>query len=219
MLETIKFEVDDLIIKRNIDVNTDSFYGKNQVDANHIQAVYCLRYVIEDILGWDIETAKLKFDSYIINKLNLQPILDYIHFPNEVEPNNPKYILSLLYPFDIHYTNEDMVRDIATKINNNERNQYPRDYFVGGEGFTRFCFCIKFIIEENLTFESVSEIYDFFDYEIKQKKALFTSRLRIPLYQYKIDIYEVIFNLTQDYPDAELWFSYYSFNRAMRKVS
>lgn len=217
MVNSIKTEMDDVIINRKEQVSIDNFYGKNQVNANQLQALNCVRYVIEDILQWDIDTAKLKFDDSILKRFNLYPVLDYIEYPDEIEKYDTYYILSLLYPKKIRLNYEDIVKNTLDKVFSGERSQFPRDYFAGALGFKRFCYCIKFIVEENLTFTSISEIYDFFDNAIKKRDTLLTSRLRIPIYHYKIDLYEVIYTITKDYEDAELWYSYYCFNRAIKE--
>lgn len=217
MLDTMLIEYDDTLINRLSEIRPDNFYGKNQTYANQNRALSVIRYAIENILQWDEDTAIKKFDNYMIKQLKLEKIASYIDYPDEVSPNDARYILSLLYPQKLNLDHEQLVGEVFKRVLNHEDKQFPRDYFSGGIGFNRFCYCIKYILETNLALENISDIYEFFS-SIKGKNILLEHRLRTPAYQYAIDLYDVIFTITRDYEDAELWYSYYCFNRELKKI-
>ena len=216
MLDTTLIEYDDTLINRLDEIRTDNFYGKNQTYANQTKAISVIKYAIEEILKWDEDTAIKKFDSYILKQMKLEKIADYIDYPDEVSQRDTRYILSLLYPKKINLDHEQLVSEVFQRVLRHEDKQFPRDYFSGGIGFNRFCYCIKYIIEKNLAFEEIPEIYDFFS-SIKGKNTLLEYRLRTPAYQYAIDLYEVIYTITREYEDSELWYSLYCFNRELKK--
>jgi len=221
MFDTIKSEIDDVIINKNKRLGINSFYGLGQTGSGELHALYCFRYIIEDILQWSPETAIKKFDTYMIDSLGIRILTDYIEFPDEIdEATMALYILSLLYPRQVRLNEEDLIILTYKRIMTGERKQFPRDYFSGGEGFRRACFIIKYIIENNVPFTNIKDIYEFFYYDVPSKNYLINQRLKVPIYHYGIDIFDVIHAITQDYDDSDLWFNYYMFKRELdRKES
>lgn len=217
MLDTMLIEYEDTLINRLPEVRSDNFYGKKQTYANQTRALSCIRYAIEEILQWDADKAINKFDAYMLKCMKLTKIADYIDYPDEVSKRDPRYILSLLYPQKVKLDHERLVSEVFQRVLRHEDKQFPRDYFSGGIGFNRFCYCVKYIIENNLVIDNIPEIYDFFS-SLKGKNILLEHRLRTPAYQYAIDLYAVIYTITREYEDAELWYCYYCFKRAMKRV-
>lgn len=214
LIDTILIEYEDTLINRASEIRSDNFYGKGPSYANQTIALKCIRYAIEEILGWDADIAINKFDKYILEKMKLTKIASYIDYPDEVADLDPKYILSLLYPQKVHMDHESMVIDVFQRVLKKIDKQFPRDYFSGGIGFNRFCHCVKYIIENILAFDNIPDIYEFFSTS-KGRDILLEHRLRTPAYQYDIDLYEVIYTITRDYDDGDLWYSYYCFQREM----
>lgn len=101
-------------------------------------------------------------------------------------------------------------------LNSTDNKQFPREYFVGGDGFQRYCFCLKYIIENEKSFSSIEEIYDFFD-SSKGKDFLDKFRLKTPAYQFYISIYDAIHNITRDNKLGDFWYYYKTFENACKK--
>ncbi len=210
MYDSLMVDYDNLLIGRTNRINADFFYGKDNATSNQYRALKCLRYVIEELLGWDAVTAINKFDNYIIRVLRLESIINYIPFPPEIPTNDTRYILSLLYPHYVKINVEKLVYNVLEQVKNRERKQFPREFFLGSKGYTRFCYCIKYIIEKDVVFSNISDIYDYF-FSTNGRKKLSDYRLRIPAYQYNIDLKNIIYTLTYEEEDAELWYCYYRF--------
>lgn len=210
-------EYDDLLIGRIDAIDFNNFYGTTPGGVNEKKAISCIKYVIEHILRWDEETAVKKFDEHIINVMKLDKIISYIDFPIEVPYGNARYILSLIYPHRIKLNQQQLVEETFMKVLESDGKQFPRDYFAGGQGFKRFCICIKFLLENYKVFSSLDDIYKFFT-SADGRTFLYTYRLKTPAYQFNINMLEVIRNITQNHPDGQLYYSYYSFQKAYKKL-
>lgn len=211
-METILLEYDDLLIGKRDEIDPNNFNGTLPTSGNQRTALKCFRYAIEQILKWTPDIALNKFDKYMIEKMKLDRFLRYIDFPVEVPQGDPRYILHLLYPNRIKITQQSLTTDIYESILNADEKQFPRDYFSGGRGFQRFCFCIKYLLEHYHPVRNIEEIYEFF-LSPEGKKALQTYRLQTPMYQFNIDILSVIRYITKLYPDGELYYNYFKFKQ------
>lgn len=221
-------DYDDSLIGRIPYIDAYNFYGPNPGGPNERKAISCIRYVLEDVLCWTPEESVRKFDDYIIREMKLEKIITYINFPVEVPFGNPRYILSLLYPDKIYVDQQKLVEEtfcsvleasrknpIAEGKSDGERlKQFPREYFAGGDGFKRFCYCIKYLIENYKPMSSIEEIYSFFD-SPKGKKMLYDFRLKVPADQFSIDMLSVIRYITRYEPDSDLFFSFFTFQKEL----
>jgi hypothetical protein len=211
-MDSIYIDYDDSLIGRIPYVDAYNFYGPDPGGANQSKALLCIRYAIENILQWDEEEAVKKFDDYIIREMHLYKIMSYIEFPSEVPFADPKYILSLLYPHRVHMNQEKLIEDIYKEVLEGNGKQFPREYFAGGIGFKRFCFCIKFLLENYKPFDNLEDIYLFFD-SANGKKFLYDYRLKVPADQFSINMIDVIRYITQDEADSELVYDYVLFKK------
>lgn len=209
-LSTILINYDDSLVGRIPDVESHNFYGASASPVNEHIALECIRYAIEDILQWSPETALKKFDRYILSLMKLNRIAAYIVYPAEVESGDPLYILSRLYPDTVKVTEQDFVKRTFESILRSGSQQFPREYFIGGDGFRRFCFCMKYVIENFTSIDSVEELYKFMD-SPQGKRLLYRYRLKVPADQFFISILDVCRYITRGDPDSELYYAYYSF--------
>ena len=225
-MDTCFINYDDSLIGRIPYVDAYNFYGPEPGGANEKKALSCIRYALEKILQWEPEESILKFDDYIIRIMKLEKLIAYIDFPVEVPYGNPRYILSLLYPDKIYIDQEKLVEEIFKSVLDSARKkseskdkkerlkQFPREYFSGTEGFKRFCFCIKYLIENYKPLSTVEELYDFFD-SSKGKKMLYDFRLKVPADQFSIDMLSVIRYITREEEDSDLYFCYFTFKKEL----
>lgn len=208
-------DYDNSLIGRVPCLGNEYFYVSEAAANNQKRALNCIRYAIEKVLEWDEDTAIKKFDSYIIREMKLEKIISNIDFPVEVEYGDPKYILSLLYPDKIKMDQQALIENTYENVLKGEGKQFPREYFIGGIGFIRFCFCMKYLIENVKTFASIEELYTFFG-SPEGKKFLYEYRLKVPADQFLIDIYEVLHFLTKEDKDSDLYYYYFTFQKQMQ---
>ena len=207
---------ENVLIGRDKEIGNYHFHKDGVGGANQQIALDCIRYAIENLLHWDIEKAVLQFDEYIIQKMRLKKLISYIRFPIEVDYGDPQYILYLLYPKRIRLDRKNLVEKMFKDVLKNDR-MFPREYFSGGEGFYRFCICLKYIIENYKTFYNISEIYEYF-LSGKGKRLLYRYRLKVPADQFSISITDCIYYITSEDPDSEFYYLYYRFLEKMKSL-
>lgn len=206
-MDAMFIDYDDSLIGRIPYVDAYNFYGPEPGGANQAKALSCVKYAIEEVLQWDEDTAVKKFDDYIIREMKLYKIISYIDFPTEVPMGDARYILSLLYPHRVRMNQEKLIEDIYKGVLEGNGKQFPREYFAGGIGFKRFCYCIKFLLENYMPFDNIEDIYTFFD-SPQGKKFLYEYRLKVPADQFAINMLDVVRYITKEDPDSELIFHY-----------
>lgn len=81
---------EDYLIGRVPSLSTYYFYGSDPGGANEKVALQLIKYAIEKLLNWTVDTAVKRFDEYIIKQLKLERMLELPVF--------------LLFYFTLHYT-------------------------------------------------------------------------------------------------------------------
>lgn len=225
-MDSIFIDYDDVLIGKIPYVDSYNFYGSSPGGPNELKALSCIRYALEKILEWTPEEVIARFDRYMIRLMRLDKIITYIDYPIEVLYGDPKYILSLLYPDRVHLNAKKLAEKIYKRVldasddADGPLKQFPREYFSGGKGFKRFCYCLNYLIENYKPMSSVDEVYSFF-LSPDGKKFLYDYRLKVPADQFSIDMLDVIRYITKEEPDSELYYRYYLFSQyfpAIRKI-
>lgn len=214
-METIFINYDDVLIDKTDRVNVDNFYGIEPGGTNERKALSCVRYVLEDVLEWEPETAVKRFDDYMVDILKLDNIIRFIKFPPEVRYGDTKYILSLLYPELINLNKQKLAEKIYEEILSGKEAQFPRDYFVGPEGYDRFCSCLSYLLSRYKVFYSAEEVYQFLC--SNEGKALIKSkRLKAPADQFGISILDAARTILSDDEDATIYYIYYALKNKIK---
>lgn len=214
-MNPILAEYDDSLIGRKRKLSSYNFFTTEASSANQNLAVVVIRYALEEVLGWSEKDAIKRFDDYIIKVMKLDNVLEYIEFPTEIPYGNTKYILSLLYPQTVHVNYHDSVLSMYHRILNGEGG-FPKNFFDGLRGRSRFNICLNDALKYKKTFSHVSEIYEYFDKY--GKDFLSDSCLITPFEQLGIDIYECAYGITDTQPLSLLYRSIYQYNNERKKV-
>lgn len=215
-METLFLDYENCLINLQKDIGIYNFYNAEPGGANQQKALSCIRYAIENVLQWDVEEAVLKFDEYMIRVMKLERLADFIVYPKEVPKRSPRYILSLIYPNRVHLNYQDLVLNIYKDVLAH-KIQFPREYFVGAEGFYRFCICLQYLITHYHPVRNIFELYDFVS-SPEGKEFLTINRLKIPADQLEIHIYDCIHELTREDPNCDLYYYLYQFNEQMTAI-
>ncbi len=173
-----------------------NFYGINPGGTNQKNALSCIRYGLEELLKWDINDCKKKFDHYTIKLMKMERLVEYIEFPPEVEFGDPKYILALLYPNQIRLNQKEMIEEMYQRVINGSC-QFPREYFLGQNGFYRFSICLCYLINNYAPFYEMEDLYAFFS-SSEGRKFLDKYRLKVPMEHLNIDLLKSIYTITDD---------------------
>ncbi|MEE0108468.1 MAG: hypothetical protein UEK58_06040 [Merdibacter sp.] len=207
-MDTIFMDYESLLMGQRKDIGLYNFFGAEPGGANQQRALIVIRYAIEKVLGWSVEDAVLKFDDYMIREMKLERVVDFINYPTEVKSRDPRYILSLLYPSRVRMDLQQMVTDIYKDVLAHE-GQFPREYFVGANGFFRYCICLQYLITHYHPVKNLDELYQFL-LSSEGNRFLMNYRLKIPAEQLNINLLDCIHELTRDQEYSDLYYSYYS---------
>ena len=200
---------EDYLIGRTPALSSYYFYGSEPGGANEKVAIQLIRYAIEKLLNWTVDTTVKRFDEYMIRQLKLERIILYIDYPTEVKKGSIEYILSLLYPAKMHLSQRILAERIYRSVLEDEE-QFPREYFSGTSGFQRFCHCFRYLIEHYKVFYTIEEAYRFFT-TIEGKNFLALYRLKVPAEQLGINILDALYEISKDNEHSQLYYCYYSF--------
>jgi hypothetical protein len=216
-LETITSDYDDVLAGKSDAVSIYAFYTMTPGGTNERLALDCIRYAIEEILEWTPEEAIQKFDDYMLKTMKLERVAEFVRYPVEVDGIDMTYLLSRLYPYKIRVTQEKLIANAYERILKEPGRQFPREYFAGGEGFHRFCYCLKHAVENYTVIDSTEKMYRFFT-SPRGRKFLYDARLRVPADQFAISMLDVIHYVTKKRPDSDMWYSYFTFMQEIKKI-
>lgn len=218
-MDTLFFDYESSLIsteKRNI--RDYGFFGTEPGGMNQQRALSIIRYALEKVLEWDVETAVQKFDDYIIRVMKLDQFTRFIYYPVEIPEKDPRYILSLLYPEKVKINYTQLVIKLYKNVIESNM-QFPREYFMGIDGYYRYCICLQYLIESYHPVRSIDEIYQFI-LSAKGNIFLMDYRLKVPAEQLQIDILDCIHEITKELEDSDMYYCYYLFRRARsRKIA
>lgn len=215
-IDTLFLDYENSLIKRTNSIGAYNFYGAEPGGANQQRAISCIRYAIENVLGWEIEEAINKFDEYMIHAMKLDRIIEFIKWPSEVKVGNSRYILSLLYPERVKLNQYILIEEVYKGVLNGTE-QFPRECFTGPDGFYRFCACFQYLITTYKTFSSLQELYEFI-LSSDGNKFLYKYRLKVPADQLQIRLIDCIHTVTKDEENSLLYHSFYDFEIQYRKA-
>lgn len=215
-LDALFLDYEQVLIGNRDAISQFNFFGAAPGGSNQSRALDCIRYILEDILEWDIEESKKKFDTYIVKLMKMERLMDYIEYPDEIKNGDTYYVLSLLYPNDIKLNQKTMIEDVYKKVLNGE-GQFPREYFLGQKGFYRFSICLCYLITNYKPFATIEELYAFFS-TAAGRSFMDDYRLRVPAEHLNIDVLKCIYTITEEEVNSYLYYCLYSFLQQYQKI-
>lgn len=226
-MEIIIQEYEDTLIERLSNVGSHNFFfGEPEEDfqkrlpdpggSNEKKALMCIRHCIEEILHWDVKTAVGQFDQYIIETMKLSRFVAMIKWPAEVDYGDPRYILHLLYPKEVKINRYEMICRHYEKVMRGEC-KFHREFFLGPEGFKRFCSCLAYLFKNYKTFSDIGEVFRFIT-SPEGKVFLGEHKLATPADQYAINVLEATYYIFQDNPLSEVYYYYYKFKDQFKRI-
>lgn len=215
-MDLICSDYDNFLIGRASEIGQHNFSGSEPGGTNQQKALLCIRYCIENILKWTTEEAVIGFDEYMIRLMKLDRMVRYIKWPADIVYGSPRYILSLLYPEKVRLNRDVMMESMYKEVLSG-RKHFPRDYFIGIEGFYRFCACLRYLIENYQYFGSLDEIYRYF-LSPEGNQFLCDFKLKVPTIQFGLNIVDCIYYISSNYENSELLYQYYRFQQQFRQA-
>ena len=170
-------EYDDVMIGKRTGFS-DSFFPKESVAAAN-NALLVMRYSFTRYLRWSQDAIREKMTSTLMEKLHLLELMKYIDYP--VEYNKDRdffYLVSLIFRKS-KLTLRDKTIHTYERILSGEQVKYPKDYFLGSDGYVKAGICLQYMIEHYVSFSSFNELYSIFSteegYEYLQKYKLLNA--------------------------------------------
>ncbi|MCC2254585.1 hypothetical protein LKD70_09170 [Ruminococcus sp. CLA-AA-H200] len=216
-MDTLYLNYENYLIGATNDIGMQNFFGAEPGGANQQRAVSCIKYALEEVLGWDMEECIQKFDSYILSLMKLERLADFIEYPDEVEPRDTRYILSLMYPKRVHLNLRQLVIEVYDRVLNHE-SHFPKEYFSGPNGFFRYCICLQYLITNYHPVESIDELYQFL-MSNDGSRFLMEYRLKVPADHLEIDLLDCVHEITDHDENSSLYYGYYQFLRELGKAN
>lgn len=213
MTELELHDYDDMLIGNKKRITT--FYNQEPGGGNELIALQIIRYAIEKVLAWTPEEAVKKFDFYMIKKMQLEKIITYIHYPIEMQEEEPTYILSRLYPNLIKISPKQLI-EYQYEIVLFQHKQFPRDYFIGTEGFYRYCVCTRYLFYNYKKIKNLEEMYQF-ALSPEGRRFFSAHRLLSPAIQLDINMADVIYEITKQKPKAKLYHARFALELELEK--
>ena len=171
------YEYDELMIGNRRSISPDFFsFGDS---ANETMALGIMKYAFETYLRWDPIDLRDRIDTELLKSLRLLPLLRYIRFSEELDPNTDLfYIVWKIYPWTVNYSYEERVFRVYRNVLNGKICRFPKEFFSGTEGETRAKLCFRYMLEHIMPFPSVNEMYRFFGMR-KSWEALQKAKLSV----------------------------------------
>ena len=71
-MNELKLEYLEVLLGNKDGISPYHFVNALPGGTNQQKALECIRFAIEDVLGWDVQTARQKFDNYMVRLLKLE---------------------------------------------------------------------------------------------------------------------------------------------------
>ncbi len=156
-------EYDEVMIGKR-DGFSSKYFGKDNT-KNTENAIKLFNYSFRKYLRWPPEAIEKKIDKELLVKLRLYPLLKYIPFPIEYDKEKDLYYLVTLVYNNHNLSLRDKTIHTYEMILDGSITKYPKDYFIGNDGLVKAGICFQYLINNNIIFESINELYSIFSCE------------------------------------------------------
>lgn len=170
-------EYDDVMIRKRA-AFSDAFFPKESVVAAN-NALRVMRYSFTRYLRWSQDAVREKMTTALMEKLHLLELMKYIDYPVEYDKcKDYFYLVSLVFK-SAKLTLRDKTVHTYERVLSGEQVKYPKDYFLGSDGYVKAGICLQYMINHYVAFSSFNELYSIFSteegYEYLQKYKLINA--------------------------------------------
>ena len=160
-MHAIIYEYEDVLLGKKSMIPPDYF---NSTEENNQQlAIMVLRHMFEQYLRWSPENVKELISWDLLKKMKVVGLISYLRFPPEINPQTDLfYIAQILYPDEIHYNFKKMCINTYKKILMNDKEKLPKGFLMESTGCLRGIICLQYILDNEMTFDNVDEMYQHF---------------------------------------------------------
>lgn len=170
-------EYDEVMIGKRDGFST-KYFGKDNA-KNSENAIKVFQYAFKRYLRWSPEALEERIDKELLVKLRLYPLLKFIPFPIEYDKDKDFFYLVTLVYNHHNLSFRDKTIHTYEMILDGTTSKYPKDYFTGSDGLVKAGICFQYLINHNIIFESVNDLYSIFSsdtgYEYLKKYKLLNA--------------------------------------------
>ena len=153
-------EYEDVVIGKRLRFS-DVYFNDNK-EYNRKNALIVMRYAFDRYLRWPPSVISQRMTMELMEKLHLKELLKYVEYPVEFDKET-----SFFYLVSIIYLHKEIGRKtriihLYNQICQNDDVKFPKAYFDGADGIARACICLRYAINQNLTFPSINDMYSYF---------------------------------------------------------
>ena len=184
-------------------------------------------FAIEEILNYSPREAYMYLTKDMLEKLKLLSTIEkYVEFPSGLPDDMYiTYLLSLIYPTQIHFSWAKFVTSIYISVTENTKKtpktkatkrSYPKKFFSGSTGEYNAMICLNTAINTKIKNSSPEELYEMFSNKKKGLQLLKSLKLNIPCkLKFGNDPLEYLhYSLPDEYKNDFLY-HFYKFNNSL----
>ena len=121
-----------------------------------------IRYAIGELLGWTPQYAMTHLTYQVVEKMQLDRLMQYIDFPDGMSPKTDiEYVLSLAYP-ELPFDLKMHTHKLHEQVMSGQIKKYPTHFFRGHLGYQRANILLREMIASQYPNASADELYRLF---------------------------------------------------------
>lgn len=162
-IEPLIFDYENMLL-RNAKRPDVAHFMVGDDKTKELKALSLIQYISEYYLNWTPEMMRDHLSPEVLKKWKLSSAMKYIRFPEDIKflKNKWRYIAHMIYPHIVKFDKKEAYIEVYKKVLNSKRGGFPQNFFAAGNGREKVCACLRYAIENNLSFTSVDEMYDYF---------------------------------------------------------
>lgn len=213
MSSAILFEYENILLGKK--TGFASYFFQHSPERNENTALSVIKYALETYLRWTPVQSYASFGKETVKLMHLDGLLRFIRFPPEADPATDWFIIiGKIYPGLVKINKKEMTLIIYRKVLNGTLYKFPKGFFDGAPGQTRAIICLRHMLAQHGSFESIEQLYRAFAGS-SGTKMLKKYKLSAPctyLFESPLDfVHEALSEEEQN----ELFYRYYRFKTVM----
>ena len=126
------------------------------------KARFILKFVFEHFFHWTPSEAAQYFDKEVIDKMQLNDVVNKIIFPSEMDRDKDFYFYSWsVYPQSESATFRERTMKAYKERLSGVREKLPKEFFGDAKGDLRAIICLNQILAEEKGYSDIKEYYEF----------------------------------------------------------
>ena len=206
-------EYEEILLHKRKDFSS-AYMGKGTLAKS---ACSVFRFAFEDILGWSPQMVRDYISPELMELLHLQKPLNRISFPPELDKKNDLFYLAwMMYPETINIKKRELVLRVYEKVRNKIISKFPKGFFSEAEGELNACICLQYVINQELKFNSIQELYEMFADTETISIFLRKNKLYAPCCEFYETPLDMLHNALPESEKNELFYQFSRFREELK---